>query len=137
MSISEEVKKDYPHLAWLVDDEHDRTNEIEKALLEITELRAEIVRHHKDFERWEDMADKGAARIAENKALKDAIQQFVRMILYSYNLCTGESVESFSIKKQLADAVMYITPIMMDIVNEEEKEGEAENSSPVVTNASA
>lgn len=137
MSISQEVINDYDHLDWLRDDEHDPTGQIEKALLEITELRAEIVRHHKDFERWEDMADKGAARIAENKVLKDAIQQLVRMILYSYNLCAGESIETFSVKKQLADAVMYITPIIMDIVNEEEKEGEAENSSPVVTNASA
>lgn len=31
--------------------------------LYVKELQAEIRRHHQDFEKWEDMADKGAAQL--------------------------------------------------------------------------
>lgn len=34
----------------------------------------EIDRHHKDFDAWEEMADRGAARIAENEELKRELE---------------------------------------------------------------
>lgn len=41
----------------------------------VAELKMEIARHHRDFERWEEMADKGAARIAENIALRERVAE--------------------------------------------------------------
>lgn len=35
------------------------------------ELQREIVRHHKDFERWEEIADKGAQQLAEVHRLRE------------------------------------------------------------------
>lgn len=62
MEISEEIKITYPHLWYLVNDEHDGSGEIEKALAELTDLKAEILRHHNDFDKWEEMADRATAR---------------------------------------------------------------------------
>ena len=54
----------------------------------IEELEAEIRRHHADFERWETMADKGAAQlnlskrlIVENEGLKAKVQLLERLLL--------------------------------------------------------
>jgi hypothetical protein len=41
------------------------------------EQEQEIARHHKDFERWEEMADKGAAQIERAKRLERAVQVLV------------------------------------------------------------
>ena len=53
----------------------------------IEELEAEIARHHRDFERWETLADKGAAKIelnrqlvVENEALKSRIEILERFV---------------------------------------------------------
>lgn len=42
--------------------------------LVIQDQAMEIARHHRDFDRWEEIADKGAARIAENVALRDSVK---------------------------------------------------------------
>ena len=39
------------------------------------ELREEIARHHKDFARWEDMADKASARAARVESRIDALER--------------------------------------------------------------
>ena len=39
----------------------------------ILELQSEIARHHKDFQRWEEMADKGASQIKENARLRELL----------------------------------------------------------------
>ena len=44
-----------------------------EAAARITELEAEIARHHTDFARWEEKADKGAAQLAENARLREAL----------------------------------------------------------------
>lgn len=49
---------------------------IESQGLYIVELKAEIARHHKDFEKWEEMADRGARLIAENENLRQLFQLF-------------------------------------------------------------
>lgn len=53
------AKEEFPHLAWLVKDEHDSTGEIEKALDKIDEqeivigqLRDELVESMADAEYW-------------------------------------------------------------------------------------
>ena len=46
------------------------SDEIERLRAALDDQHAEIARHHRDFERWEAMADKGAARIAENELLQ-------------------------------------------------------------------
>lgn len=40
----------------------------------IEDLKAEIKRHHADFERWEATADKGARQIEENKRLREIVE---------------------------------------------------------------
>lgn len=47
---------------------------LEAAENEIRELKAEITRHHKDFERWEAMANKGAQQVAKLAAI-DTLRQ--------------------------------------------------------------
>ena len=44
-----------------------------KTMAYITDLEAEITRHHADFERWEDMANTGAAVVAERDRLRGHI----------------------------------------------------------------
>lgn len=39
------------------------------------ELRSEVHRHHQDFERWEEMAAKGAERIAEAEFLRSLTER--------------------------------------------------------------
>lgn len=65
----------------------------------IEALEAEIDRHHKDFERWEAMADAGARRIQENKDLRAELDEirnvhrYVRRVdsLVPYCARCGES----------------------------------------------
>lgn len=45
--------------------------ELERLRKENADQAAEIARHHKDFARWEEMADKGAQQIEENKRLRE------------------------------------------------------------------
>lgn len=47
--------------------------EIDELKQENQDLKQEIARHHKDFERWEEMAAKGARQIEENTQLKDRL----------------------------------------------------------------
>lgn len=53
---------------------HAAANALEAAENEIRELKAEIARHHKDFERWEAMANKGAQQVAKLAAI-DTLRQ--------------------------------------------------------------
>lgn len=42
-------------------------------IAELREARAEIARHHRDFARWEEMANRGAAALAENERLRELL----------------------------------------------------------------
>jgi hypothetical protein len=46
----------------------------------LCEQEQEIARHHKDFERWEAMADKGARQIRNAAAAKSALEGIVGSI---------------------------------------------------------
>lgn len=57
---------------------HER--EAEAILNEVDELRAEVARHHRDFERWETMADKGAAHIDLNRQLQADVDRLKALV---------------------------------------------------------
>ena len=48
--------------------------EVLELLEHIEDLQAEIRRHHADFEKWEEMALKGARKVEENKALRRIVK---------------------------------------------------------------
>lgn len=41
----------------------------------VEELEAEVARHHRDFTRWEEMAEKGARHVAENAELRTEVER--------------------------------------------------------------
>lgn len=59
-------------------------------------IEAEIARHHKDFERWEAMADKGAAHLAENAKLREEVEQLRTrsQLLENSGQCLAEAVQN-------------------------------------------
>lgn len=57
-----------------------RRDILQLALDIINELQAEIARHHRDFERWEDMADKGAQRIEEVNRLRTQNEELLAQL---------------------------------------------------------
>lgn len=50
-------------------------DELDRMFQELAECRAEIKRHHRDFVKWEEIADRGYALLEENKALKKQLDR--------------------------------------------------------------
>lgn len=57
-----------------------RRETLQLALDIINEQQAEIARHHRDFERWEAMADKGAQRIEEVNRLRTQNEELLAQL---------------------------------------------------------
>lgn len=73
--ICSDIWRDNFFVAWAA-------NDIDYLLQLVEDQAQEIARHHKDFERWETMADKGAAQLEElewlrneNRELKEQASQ--------------------------------------------------------------